>query len=496
MPLSLLVAIVGFAFACFIFERRVEGFALLGPYTDWMKQTNGYHQPGDIGGPMDINEGYRWNVPVVTYGFDHSFMEFFGTNGLAAIESAIQMLNDIPPSSSIVLTNYPNHSVRVRFTAQAQGMYDLKSAALSLLLQQMGLSQPVRYVFAMRNWSDSFLTNRYQWEWESWAIPDYIIQRNFDPQSLLPSTFVDDVRYTAEVYYVPGLSGVFTFQADATMDSSIAVAENNLGPGNFFIDLTRDDIGGLRYLLGTNNVCYEELLPDVHGSGTNLTNYVNGAWRPGIEKVTFMPQPVDPSTGQYLPMTNQFADAYIRNGTLLHQQLERVTSQADITFSAPTTWEGAFGPAFRHTGTSNWINNAALNGTSTNAGPGVIRPPIRIEFRAASPLVEADDYGLGRIERWASFDASTNAIIPYPAADSHTTNELSVSFELQTSSGTISFGNPWRLPLPVGASFSLQISPDLTNWFSAATLTNTGVRIDWICPVFPHPHQFFRVAPQ
>src|SRR5580658_6978709 len=74
--------------------KRADAFALLGPYESWMQYTNGLRQPGDIGGPMDIGNGYRWNVPVVTYGFDKSFLDFFGTNGVAAVEAAIQILND------------------------------------------------------------------------------------------------------------------------------------------------------------------------------------------------------------------------------------------------------------------------------------------------------------------------------------------------------------------------------------------------------------------
>src|SRR5947207_9309804 len=95
------------ALLSFLFLQQVEGFSLLGPYTDWMAPTNGYRQSGDIGGPMDINEEYRWNVPVVTYGFDKSFLDYFGSNGVAAVESAIQILNDLPPASQIVISNYP-----------------------------------------------------------------------------------------------------------------------------------------------------------------------------------------------------------------------------------------------------------------------------------------------------------------------------------------------------------------------------------------------------
>jgi hypothetical protein len=39
---------------------QVGAFSLLGPYASWMTPTLGYQQPDDIGGPMDINEEYRW----------------------------------------------------------------------------------------------------------------------------------------------------------------------------------------------------------------------------------------------------------------------------------------------------------------------------------------------------------------------------------------------------------------------------------------------------
>ena len=48
------------------------GFALLGPFPAWqLAQYSGfsldYGEDGDIGGPQRPNEGYRWNVPVITY---------------------------------------------------------------------------------------------------------------------------------------------------------------------------------------------------------------------------------------------------------------------------------------------------------------------------------------------------------------------------------------------------------------------------------------------
>src|SRR6266404_526205 len=60
--LLLLIALVSWLSAV-----PAKGFALLGPYADWMDVTNGFRQFDDIGGP--IKEGYRWNVPVLSYGF-------------------------------------------------------------------------------------------------------------------------------------------------------------------------------------------------------------------------------------------------------------------------------------------------------------------------------------------------------------------------------------------------------------------------------------------
>lgn len=105
---SLFLSVVS---ALLLLATHASGFALLGPYTDWMMQTNGYRQRWDIGGPMDINEGYRWNVPVVTYAFDKGFLDYFGLKGVAAVESAIQILNELPPASKLVVTNYPFYSM-------------------------------------------------------------------------------------------------------------------------------------------------------------------------------------------------------------------------------------------------------------------------------------------------------------------------------------------------------------------------------------------------
>ena len=49
----------------------------------------------------NLGEEYRWNSPVLTYSYDESFLNYFGSNGVVAVEKAMEILNSIPPASSI-----------------------------------------------------------------------------------------------------------------------------------------------------------------------------------------------------------------------------------------------------------------------------------------------------------------------------------------------------------------------------------------------------------
>src|SRR5439155_26652692 len=100
-----------------------------------MGQTNTFKMPGDVGGPVGLGEGYRWNVPVVSYAFKQSFIDYFGSNGVRAVEQAIKILNDLPRASEIVLTNFPQAVHRFNYSALDQELFDLKTATLGLLLR-------------------------------------------------------------------------------------------------------------------------------------------------------------------------------------------------------------------------------------------------------------------------------------------------------------------------------------------------------------------------
>lgn len=491
-----------------------HAFALLGPFAPWMQATNGVIQSGDIGGPMDIGSGYRWNVPVVTYGFDKSFLDYFGTNGVAAVQSAIQIINDLPPASSLVPTNFPFDTQSFNYTAQAQALYDLKSQTLVLLLEHLGLAQPSRNIFVMKQWTSAFSPANYpslyfistnaflsQSLWPDWFIPNFIAMRNFDPQTLTASQYVNDSLYTA---YVQKPGGIAIVPVDPYADSYSAVADignsYNLNSGEFFTGLTYDDVGGLAYLLSTNNVNYETLLPNIIGIGANSNSFVNGAWRPGMDKITFIPQPVDLPSGALLPTTNYFTDNYLTNGVLHHQQMARTISKPDFLFSAgDVTLDVPALPFFARTGTTNWLNNAAANGNTNGEGPGVIQPQVQIvfnklgqQFSSFGSYFTGQDYDQSQF--WASFDNSTNEPIIYPIPQAGT-NQMTVRMWL-TLGRNIQKNFEWKPSSLPGAQFTMQTSTDLINWATLFTVANNSS----VCTYFnnnpPDARRFYRLIPQ
>ncbi|MHB9007738.1 MAG: hypothetical protein ACYDC1_12480, partial [Limisphaerales bacterium] len=71
---------------------RLSAFSLLGPYaiddtgTAWQVPLIGYQVGGDGGGPLNLGEEYRYNTPYLTYGYDESFLNYYGTNGITEID--------------------------------------------------------------------------------------------------------------------------------------------------------------------------------------------------------------------------------------------------------------------------------------------------------------------------------------------------------------------------------------------------------------------------
>ncbi|MEI6077898.1 MAG: hypothetical protein WCS94_20120, partial [Verrucomicrobiota bacterium] len=427
-------------------------------------------RPDDIGGPMDIGSGYRWNVPVLTYGFDRSFLNYFGSNGITAVEDAIQILNALPPASNLILTNYPLSSQQFNAAASSLALQDLKSSTLSALLEQMGMAAPSRYVFVLRQWNPYFLTLPYENEWPSGTIPDYIVRRNFDPATQTASNSVNGSLYTGEVYTTgdSGVNYMFVYDADPFSDGrSIADINTFTTMGAFYTGLTYDDVGGLNYLLSTNTVNYETLLSGIASIGTN--SFVNGARRPGVDKITFVAQPAGSLPGTFLPMTNQFTDTYITNGHSARQQLRRVTTQPDFLFSADHS--------FHRTGTTNWINNAFLNNNPTGEGPGIIQPPVVVAFTKVVGTFIDNGNDENSVQSsgfsYGSFGDSSNVPINYPTAQTGNVS-MTVQVLLQhANKESDTFHNfEWTTNSQVGAVYAFQTSTNLSTWTTLFRATN------------------------
>ena len=485
-------------------------FALVGPVQPWMQTPNKLIQPGAIGGPMSLGSGYRWNVPVVTYGFDQSFLSFFGSNGVTAVESAIQIINDLPPASQIVLTNYPLLAEQTSASTPTQTLKDLKSHTLSLLLQELGLAPPTGYVYCIKTWDETLSGESLFLPWYNADTNDpafYLIAHlNYDPETLTPTPYINNNMYGAQVYTYNApvkFYGVSTFPGNPFGPTTTSVADNDLYMYNgfFFAGLTYDDVGGLRYQFSTNNIFYETLLSGVHGIGTN--SFVNGAWRPGIDKISFVRHPTDSIPTAFVPMTNCFIDTYFTNGNAVRQQLQRVIVHPDFVFSA--------GNETVYTGTTNWINNAAFNNNLTGEGPGTINPPIKIVFqKLGSQFYSLPPYLTGTtwseelvlditsdMGIYGSFDGSTNTPIVYPEPTTGN-NSMTVLVKLKhfnsRSADFVSF--ELSTTSQAGKVYSLQTSTNFANWLTLFQVTNNGSVCNYQNVNANSGARFYRLIPQ
>lgn len=428
----------------------------------------------DIGGPMLPFEAYRWNLPVITYAFDLSFLRYFGTNGVAAIEEAMAILNALPPASrmSSDLSEFPLDSKSENSEAAALGILDLKSFALASILEEMGLASSERFVWGLRGRITGVGFTNYS-----------VIQLNFDPVTIQPSRYVNGVLYNYQIIDDLGpvgaewASAVEWYQLDPLYRaySSVAGSINGEGlgsspvdpaqvasgtvlhllPGQYFTGLTRDDVGALRYLLSTNHMVVDTLLPTVlprtsgtRGSpwapvigigltnaqglsnvvvstGTNFTNFVRTAMRPGVDKITF--QRVALLGTNFSPITLRYTDKFINptNGRVVKQAVERLVIRPDIIFSVRDLGvpnNGVVPFVATRTGTTGWINNAALNsfyGPEGLGGPGTIAPGIEITITDLYPYWGNSGNGSGEADGfrdfiWGSFDGTTRPPVVYP----------------------------------------------------------------------------------
>ena len=422
--------------------QSASAFSLLGPFAPWEVARIGYNPLNtDIGGPMNLGEEYRWNIRTVYYGFDSSFLNYFGAQGQQAIRQAVGILNAVPPASamSAELTEFPLNTRRVNYQASGLGLLDLKSYALAFMLEEMGPASSERYTWTLRNRSEVNQTVFYA-----------VIRRNFDPVTWVPSSYVNGVLYTYAIqeFQQPDWADAVELQVDplqfgfnTVISAADGLLDGFLSPGEFFTGLTRDDIGSLRYIYRQNNYNVEQLLPGTQGGGPGggsgspwtpwpppggggTNNMVDTALRPGIDKVNFQEAQYDSLLGSFIVFTNAFSDTFVSNSTIFSQSVQRIVVQPDLVFLAEdlgVTVPTGVPVRLTRTVTDGWANNSALNGQAALDGPGVIQPQVQISFSNAGPyIINATPFLLTESRNilvggpWGLFDGSTNTPIIFP----------------------------------------------------------------------------------
>jgi hypothetical protein len=262
-------SICGLAMLC-LSVQWAFAYSLIGPFEAYQVPVITYQVGGDLGGPKNLGEEYRRNTPVLYYTFDANFLDYFGSNGVYAVERAFEIMNGLTNVSSYSsdLSEFPLETQAHNFQADALGLLDLKSATLNLLMEQMGLAEPDRYTWTLHDRLPGPacpVTAAYT-----------VIKRNFDPvfsstDQLQPTSYVNGTLYS---YFIqefcsgtPFLADAVEFPVDPLASTFTAVASFGIDFGGFYNGLTRDDVGGLRYLLRTNNMNIEE-------AGSNVLTFI------------------------------------------------------------------------------------------------------------------------------------------------------------------------------------------------------------------------------
>ncbi|MCW5556720.1 MAG: hypothetical protein KIT22_02585 [Verrucomicrobiae bacterium] len=271
-----------------------HAFSLLGPFdTEYQTPELNYGrftmtaEVGDLGGPMNRGEEYRAGSPVLVYAFDSTFTEFFGDAGVDAVETAVAELNALPLTTAMspTLSEFRLNTTRFNVLAQQLQLMDVKSLALSLLLQQMGLACPERFTWTLHERRPIPNTDPVIFQY-------YVIQRNFDPVTGLASSYVNNTLYTYRMLRSddPPWSDAQELSVDvANPNVSVAalaglqagfvdprVRRQVYGPGQSVIGgfglyfsggITRDDAGAIRYLYRPDNVNWQSAPLGATGGG-------------------------------------------------------------------------------------------------------------------------------------------------------------------------------------------------------------------------------------
>ncbi|MDP7012137.1 MAG: hypothetical protein QF685_12245 [Verrucomicrobiota bacterium] len=269
-----------------------------------------------MGWPVPIKQFYRWNWPELWYAFDSTFIRYFGQDGMQAVHNAFEVLGDyFEPqdksysgvSSMDLMKEFDQHfsTWKINPSAVSENVYDMETMVLGLLVNHMGLGNPHRHCFTIRD------IYGYQ-EVPGFAAPAGNFQvavRNYDPYTYQPASIINGVNYSyfiradlvaqagnptvprvfdAMEYSInsenkwsaiAGIRDIFVIGGSLPWphESYIPTAygpgwyvapddpRNRPAPSNVGQQvrseprhtLTFDDAGGLRYLYRTNNIVWE-----------------------------------------------------------------------------------------------------------------------------------------------------------------------------------------------------------------------------------------------
>ncbi len=353
--------------------QTAPAFTLLGNREPYMVGQLGYI--GDYSEqPKNLSEGFRWTIPKLYYTYDASFWDYFGSNGVASVDEGIDILNQLPPVSSITnLDVYPLDSMRANYTAQAMRLFDLKSATLEMLVERLGLADPERFTWTLRHRALP----------PGASCPAFVysvIKRNFDPDTLAPSSFVNGNLYTYTILEdcpVRDVAEAVEFLVDpfGTYLSAVASAKIMFGMqvywGYYYNGLTRDDVGGLRYLLRPSNMYASAAGPNTYTFSTNRTtsqllvtsNLTTFSWQaltndaPGLQAL--YPNLV------ILNTTNVWTNIYVTNLTAYYTNypwdpvgsFPRLKLATNTQLTVETRFQHTFGNLFTvsNTAPNTWI---------------------------------------------------------------------------------------------------------------------------------------------
>jgi hypothetical protein len=430
--------------------RQAGAFTLWGPLEAWQTADMDYGQRFyyanvetdtglgwmENGGPKNFGEGSRLTTPIITYGFDDTFLQYFGAQGVAAVDAAMHVLNGLPNASSANLNNFlTDGAQQVNYTAQALELVDLKSTVLWLMAEHMGLLGETHV------WD---LLLRAHYGTPACDYEYYVVNRNYDPITYNPTEYVNGRKYDYFIWdgcpISVSVGDAIEVPSDTTAPRFTAVATaQGLEYGGYYLGLTRDDMGGLQFLYQKGNYAYQGVdsnavvLPfESSWSPVNMTNEISGISNffsvlGGVEKITFVKVKYDSLLGtNFTPIILKYTIPWVTNSTLQQLQVTRTITAPDIIFAAADLINSEaianYTPLTR-SGTFISNNYVSLGGGVT---PSTISASTVIVFDNVGPIyynaspyfLDSQNYYVYPIFNWGSFDGSTNAPIVYPNGSS------------------------------------------------------------------------------